>query len=166
MGDFKAKNLTYDHNEPAFLRRMRGAVTGSDSDRHEQPVARPKRLKKDGEDEDDAPTYVVEDSNETLSKTEYEELMKKGKTEDDRPSKADGNEGQSSATAPTDGAPTPSKQNITEIGHIQKKRKAAKVIGDTEEEPENHVRTTKAATGKPKKKTKVVKLSFGDDEPS
>jgi len=123
-------------------------------------------LKKDGEDEDDAPTYVVADSNETLSKTEYEALMRKENLEDETPAKANGGDEHSRARKSADGPPVLSKQYITEIGNVRKKRKAVKVVGDTEEGPESHDRPSKVLSSKPKKKAKAVKLSFGDDEHS
>jgi hypothetical protein len=52
---------------------MRGELAGDGSGRHEQPVARNKKLKND--DEDDAPTYVLEDTNQSLSKAEYEAIV-------------------------------------------------------------------------------------------
>src|SRR5207249_207756 len=83
---FKGKDLTYgrsglradlldltlliDNAQPAFLRRLRGELAGDDSARHEQPIPRNKRLKQD--DEEDAPTYVLEDTNESITKEENE----------------------------------------------------------------------------------------------
>ena len=57
---------------------------------------------------------------------------------------------------------THGKQHVQEIGKSVKKRKAIKVgvdgLGDAEDEPNKNAPTKKA-----KKKTKSVKLSFGDD---
>ena len=68
-----SSNNRADSNEPAFLRRLRAKHGGGDSARHERPLARPRKQVKDGED--DQPTYVVEGSQDTLSKAEYEALM-------------------------------------------------------------------------------------------
>ena len=44
--------------------------------RHERPLARPRKQVTEG-DVDDEPTYVVEESQDTLSKQEYENLVQK-----------------------------------------------------------------------------------------
>lgn len=54
------------------------------------------------------------------------------------------------------------KQDVTEIGKIQKKRKMAKVVG-ADVEPENDA-VQPPGPKKLKKKSKPVKLSFGVDE--
>lgn len=159
---FKAKNLTYESNEPAFLRRLRGEVAGNDADRHERPIARPKRLQKD-DDEDDGPTYVVEESGDTLSKADYEAMLKGDEPSHDgsaaRPYGEDDHVKADSKAEP--------KQKVTEAGQAQKKRKVAKAIGGTGEddgaaEPEEQDKGKKGVK-KPKKKAKAVKLSFEDE---
>ncbi|KAF2462105.1 hypothetical protein BDY21DRAFT_277391 [Lineolata rhizophorae] len=156
---FKAKNLSYEAKEPAFLRRLRGEVAadpGTES-RDRPSVARPKRLKND--DDDDEPTYVVEGSHDTLSKAEYDALVS-GKS-------PDGEDGETKAGAPESSSkdakedPSRKKQHVAEVGQHQKKRKAAKVVGDAAEDTQDAPRSRPK---KPKKKTKAVKLSFGDDE--
>jgi hypothetical protein len=143
------------------LRRLRGEITGGDSPRHEQPIPRNKRLKQD--DEDDAPTYVLEESNESVSKEEYDALV----------SGKDANE-ESYATVEGAGAQpeakndVKTKDNIAEVGAKNKKRKVAKIIG--EEQDQSSIEVGKDAIGlnskvvkKSKKKGKTVKLTFGDD---
>ncbi|KAF2709941.1 hypothetical protein K504DRAFT_501241 [Pleomassaria siparia CBS 279.74] len=155
---FKAKDLHYDDTQPAFLRRMRGEISGHGSGRHEQPIARPKRLKQD--DEDDAPTYVLEDTHESLSKAEYEAML----AGNDRKEEDAASEGTDAKSKPTEIVPEKPKDNIAELGKASKKRKVAKVIAE-EQEGENATGTsTTKAVKKIKKKSKPVKLSFGDQE--
>ncbi|KAK0638173.1 hypothetical protein DIS24_g10082 [Lasiodiplodia hormozganensis] len=169
---FNAKNLSYDRKEPAFLRRMKGDLSaGRDTDRHERPIARPKRAKRDDE-EDDGPTYVIEESNDTLTKAEYEALVNGGtETANDTSDVAkekDGDEAVVEQAKP--------KQQVASVGGASKKRKAVKIGSDADEEEGDEARATEKSgktedphkkdikPKKPKKKTKAVKLSFGDEE--
>lgn len=159
-------------NEPAFLRRLKAEHGGGDSSRHERPLARPRKQMKDGE-EDDEPTYVVEASQDTLSKEEYEALVK-GKVHD----KAVNEETSSSTPSlaiskfneKDDAHPSrnePAKQKVAAIG-ASNKRRLVKVVGDEDDEaaslvkgePARQARTPKA------KKGKKVKLSFDAEEKS
>lgn len=162
---FKAKDLSYEANEPAFLRRLRAGVTSGDSDRHERPIARPKRLKKD-DDEEDAPTYVLEESGESMSKAQYEAMQKSKQRGDD----VDGPQSQANAESQEESEDHPdakNKQESNEIGQYQRKRKAGKVVGHPDEheslptgDGEEH---PKKAAKKSAKKAKGLKLSFDDD---
>ncbi|KAF2503054.1 hypothetical protein BU16DRAFT_28022 [Lophium mytilinum] len=160
----KLKGLTFEANEPAFLRRLRGeASSGRDPARHERPVARPKRAK--GEDEDDAPTYVLEDGNESLSKAEYEALIA-GKDADQElgvEGAASGKKGDADDAEKEEASKQPSKHQSIEVGAVSKKRKAVKVVQTSDGEDDADAKPKKAVK-KPKKKAKAVKLSFGDDE--
>lgn len=156
-----ALTVLADSSQPAFLQRLRGQLAGDDSARHQQPIARNKRAKQD--DEDDAPTYVLEDTNQSLTKEEYEALVS-GKDDSKAEDSTTGN-GQQTETAEQDSKP---KRKIPEVGTNFKKRKVAKVIGD--EEPSGSKASaktseisTKEPGKRPKKKGKPVKLSFGDD---
>ena len=143
-------------------------MSGTDLDRHDRPFARPKREKQ--EDEDDGPTYVLEDSNMDLSKPEYEALLA-GKTLSEergiQSADADEKEGLSTTIAlPADNPPNQkgdlsAKQRLTEIGKGLKKRKAVKVIGENDD-VDVEVKDSKPI-GKPKKKAKTIKLSFDED---
>lgn len=178
---FKAKDLHYDHsNEPAFLRKIREQNSGLDG-RHERPVARPKRVKVD--EDDDGPTYVDEEGGETLTKAEYEALVAKGDaagnsnatggegTVDVR-SKSVGRDFNDSEALPGDTGGKDldlerKQKPIAEAGLGSKKRKVARVIGDEDENDDPKDEKTGAATKqKPKKKSKAkpIKLSFGDNE--
>ncbi|RDI76618.1 hypothetical protein Vi05172_g13370 [Venturia inaequalis] len=177
---FKSKQLSYSQNEPAFLRRIRGEIRGSvdDPDRQITPVARPtisKRLKKD--EEDDAPTYVLEETNQHLSKEQYEAMVKdhEAAAKDAIGKTAAGNS--KSALDSLEDAAVPSansKQRVAEVGGLPKKRQAAKIIGQDDEEATDTLKT-QIGTGpgnkderRPlkRKKAKAIKLSFSADEES
>ena len=59
-------------------------MAGDGSGRHEQPLARNKRLKQDDDDED-APTYVLDETNQSVTKAEYEAMISGKDTEDHAP---------------------------------------------------------------------------------
>ncbi|KAF2669904.1 hypothetical protein BT63DRAFT_439069 [Microthyrium microscopicum] len=170
---FKSKNLQFEASEPAFLRRLRGEARGDvdapgyEADRHINPTALPKKPKRLENDEDDAPAYVLEGSDATLSKADIETLTGK-KSEGD----VDGSKGD----AEKEGKPDVSAdgiekhvQKVAGVGVFSKKRKAIRV-GDAEEEEEEEEEedakkiTTKATPKKSKKKAKTKNLSFADDE--
>ncbi|KAF9693000.1 hypothetical protein EKO04_009172 [Ascochyta lentis] len=157
---FKAKDLHFDNSQPAFLQRLRGQMQGEDSARHERPTPRNKRMKQD--DEDDAPTYVLENTNQSMTKEEYEAFVaKKDSKEEGEPGQENGEKEQSKAEAR-------SKDKITEVGANAKKRKAAKIISDEQDESKDEPKDVKKPDAKtvkkPKKKAKAVKLTFGDEE--
>ncbi|KAL5119849.1 hypothetical protein ACEQ8H_002210 [Pleosporales sp. CAS-2024a] len=163
---FKAKDVHFEKEEPAFLRRLRGQLTSGDSARHEQPIPRNKRLTKD-DDDDDAPTYVLEDSKESLTKEQYEALVS---------GKAAAEMDDAATAEQVNQEPGPKqKDKIAEVGAGTRKRKAAKIVGeevaDEQAKKSKHVEQSTegkagdATTGKKtKKKVKTVKLTFADDE--
>ncbi|EAA58306.1 hypothetical protein AN6907.2 [Aspergillus nidulans FGSC A4] len=125
---FNAKNLAYDSKEPAFLQRLRSQF-GNSSGGLERPSLRPRRVHDDKDD--DAPTYVDAESNEVISKEDYEAMVKCGDSETKQPK--DGEEDED-AVANQDGDSQKAetaimKQNLAEIGG-PRKRKQAKVVGD------------------------------------
>ncbi|KAH9866973.1 hypothetical protein IAQ61_007563 [Plenodomus lingam] len=157
---FKAKDLQFDSSQPAFLQRLRGQLQSGDSARHEQPIARNKKAKEN--DEDDAPTYVLEDTNQSLTKEEYEALLSGKESKEDQ-----------DATAKTESpdsaeGPAKSKDKIVQVGGSVKKRKAAKIIGDEQDADTTQHQDSSQMNGKvakkPKKKGKAVKLTFGDED--
>ncbi|CAN9203273.1 unnamed protein product [Alternaria alternata] len=163
MSNFKAKDLHFDNSQPAFLQRLRGQLTSGDTARHEHPIARNKRMKKD-DDEDDAPTYVMEETNQSLSKEEYDALVsgKDGKEEEETATDEVGEKRDNDSKSQ-------SKDKIAEVGANAKKRKAAKIISEDQSESkggeETAVKKPDAKPAKkPKKKAKAVKLTFGEDE--
>lgn len=179
---FKAKNLEYKPEEPAFLRRLR-AQNGGFDDRHERPVPRAKRAKLEN-DEDDAPAYVVEGSGESLTKEEYEALVVKEKGEERKD--RDVTKGESVGAAGTLRSSEPKASGalfgdseegrkaraVAEAGLGAKKRKVAKVVGEEDEANTKDLvgngdeQTSAVVKKKLKKKGKPIKLSFGDDEES
>lgn len=136
-------------------------MQGDDSARHERPIPRNKRMKQD--DEDDAPTYVLEDTNQSMTKEEYEAFVAEKDPNEEVVSEQEGALKDSSKAA--EAKP---KDKIAEVGSNAKKRKAAKVIGDEQEDSKDKpkdVNTAETKTvKKPKKKAKAVKLTFGDEE--
>lgn len=115
------------------------------------------------DDEDDAPTYVLEDTNQSMTKEEYEEFI--GKKDSNEDSKSEQDDATKESTKDREVKP---KDKITEVGANAKKRKAAKIISDEQEDDKDQPKDTKKADAKtvkkPKKKTKAVKLTFGDEE--
>jgi len=146
-------------NEPNFLRKLRNQQAGKDTDRHERQIARPKRTKADAND-DDGPTYVGEDSNNTLSKEEYQALLagKSGETGDtalQAPESVAETSFQDVSNATNEGEVAQKSQEIVEIGKNQKKRRAAKmIVADDENDSRPVVIDTKKG-----KKAKAIKLS-------
>ncbi|KAF1951259.1 hypothetical protein CC80DRAFT_496281 [Byssothecium circinans] len=155
---FKSKDLHFEISQPAFLQRLRGQLAGDDSGRHERPIQRSKRLKKD--DEEDAPTYVMEETNDSLTKAEYEAMLA-SKDKEDEDATQDGEKSKDATTETK-------KDNIADGGKSTKKRKVAKVIGEEGEKKqdgdEKGKTAEKKAIKKPKKRGKTIKLSFGDEE--
>ena len=156
--------------EPNFLRRLREEHGGRDSARHERPLNRPRKQKAQEDDDDDAPTYVDEENQNTFSKAEYETLVN-NRTTLDTELGAEGQEGKDMQARNVRGnlamedKTIRSEQQLAEIGS-QKKRRAVKVIGDempdqmdAEKKP---VLKTSRTEKKPNKRKKV-KLSFDDD---
>lgn len=155
--------------EPAFLQKLRGQY-GTTSGRLERPAARPRKLK-DGNDndDDDEPVYVDEESNEVISKAEYQALVgssvtqKEGEASLDDQSTAGGED-----KTRIQKEPTAAKQsNLTEVGG-QRKRKQVKVMGEDQPEvektkPENEEAQPKPAASRKPKKAKKIKLSFDEE---
>ena len=164
---FNAKNLHYEKNEPAFLRRIRGEYS---SDRHNVQIARPKKDRLKTADDDDAPT-IVNESGETVSVDEYEKMVSKATavTVADQSSSANGTKVEDhEVVEKEEQRREPEKQKVSEIGG-PKKRKAVKVVGDDVEHMElmdeswklnrDEKKATNLKQGS-KKKVKKVKLSF------
>lgn len=190
---FNAKNMHYEKQEPAFLRRFRSeAAGGGDMDRHSVQTARPGKKPRLEMDEDDGPTIVYEsEGGGNVGREEYEALTKSKVDVDDgemvghqgegKISK-DGGEGKGEGGVGEDtkngkslamsgaGAagdePEREKQKVADVGGM-KKRKAGKIVGGEDNEVETTVgpvaRPTTSSKSKPSKAQKKVKLSF--DEP-
>jgi hypothetical protein len=170
----KSKDLSYDNSLPPFLQRLHAQKAGlGDQDRHERPVARPKRAK--AYEEEDEPT-VVDESGETVSKADLEKMTANPdlQTDDDGGNvtgKLDDPGEALAAGALQDQATVPrSDQKVTD-GTATKKRKVAKVVGGENDAPNQEDTATtkdedesraKKATKKTMKKMKPIKLAFDD----
>jgi len=170
------KNLSYDSSLPPFLQRMKGAYSGPSDGRHEREIARPKGARDPNADEDDAPTYVDEETNQPLSKEEYAALVKG----DEADASTEDIQEQDNALSKETSKPA-EKEKVASIG-AARKRKVGKIVGGTDEDEEDSVgskqqstaalerktdgETKKSDASKPKKKGKKIKLSFNDDEAS
>ncbi|KAL8940179.1 MAG: hypothetical protein Q9211_002396 [Gyalolechia sp. 1 TL-2023] len=172
-------NLTYDSNEPAFLRKLKGQYGGTDSARHQQPLARPRKQRNPIEEDEDEPIYVHEaNPHEPISKADYDTLIDDTVTEDrdglfttveklsGRVGKASNQTGASSKPHGERGVmqEAPSKQQIAVIGAASKKR-SAKIIGDgtAADETQDSAEKIELAKSRGPKKAKRQKLSFQDD---
>ncbi|KAL2826513.1 hypothetical protein BDW59DRAFT_145290 [Aspergillus cavernicola] len=155
---FNAKNLAYDAKEPAFLQRLKGHY-GASSGGLERPMSQRPRRPRDNND-DDGPTYVDAESNEVISKEDYEALVKGG---DGQAEQSENNVKDQEKSAAEDGADpkegATAKQNLAEIGG-PRKRKQAKVFGEEVQEAEEDSRPKDSGPRKPKQKKKKIKLSF------
>ncbi len=172
MADQNFSNRHVESNEPAFLRRLRAQHGDHDSSRHERPLARPKKQVQEGETEDQ-PTYVVEDSQDTLSKAEYEALVAANnadqQSDNDMPSSAKVRDSIEEAELGKGGATRESaamKQQVAGIG-CSTKRRLAKVVGEKEEEEDEAAPDMTDSGKKDKKvgvkKAKKMKLSFDEE---
>ncbi|KAG0123617.1 hypothetical protein HOY82DRAFT_618971 [Tuber indicum] len=163
------RNLTYEMEEPAFLRRLRQQHSGGGGG-PERYIA-PRNKKRPTDEDDDAPTYVLDEgSGETLSRKEFE-AMNSGELVERREGEEEGG-----IEIPQQKKPAAEKVNITEIGGKGRRRKVARIIGDGDEDKivekggDIDKRNGKEGAGKGKKgkpggkAKKAVKLSFGDDE--
>ena len=131
-------------------------------------MARPRKQVQDGES-DDQPTYVMEDSQDTLSKAEYEALATNSadtQTENNLTPSANIRQDAEEVVVKKDtvfGEETPTKQQVAGIG-VSTKRRLAKVVGNEEEDEA----AEKSDLGKKEKKIKAkkgkkMKLSFDED---
>lgn len=112
-------------------------------------------------DEDDAPTYVLEDTNQSLTKEEYDALVSGKDSKESKEVTAEDEALQKGSTKPKD--------KIAEVGANAKKRKAAKIISDDQEKKmgedgKDASKTDAKVVKKTKKKAKAVKLTFGEEE--
>ena len=167
-GKIKSKDLSYESNLPPFLQRLHAQKAGrGDLDRHEQPIARPKRAK--AHEEEDEPT-VVDEAGETISKAELEKLTAPEGGDDDENGEAVGED----SKEPKDTGATPDGSRRVDPkctdGTATKKRKAVKVVGEDEnaevtaETQDQEDADSKKIGKKAKKKAKPIKLAFNDDE--
>jgi Domain of unknown function (DUF4604) len=170
---FNAKNLHYEKQEPAFLRRLRSENT---SDRHQVSTARPRNPRLENGD-DDEPT-IVDEQGETVTQKEYQQLIH-GKSEDASETKdvsttteADPeSEIQNFGPNRTDEMGNQRETRRLTISSVLKKRKQIKAVAaEPEIEPLAVDGDPSKAKGdevpgiKGKRSKKKVKLSFDDLE--
>lgn len=168
----KSKDLSYDSSLPPFLQRLHNQNAGGDADRHERQIARPRKAR--DPNDDDGPT-VVDETGETLTKEQVEDLTGASTKLTDHDSADVSGSGEGAGESETiDGAPNskissevPSKYTESGItdGTAQKKRKIAKVIGEDAgpaAQPPEGQSTPKKPAKKMKKKTQV-KIMYDDD---
>jgi nucleoid-associated protein YgaU len=169
-GKIKSKDLSYESTLPPFLQRLHAQKAGrGDVDRHEQLIARPKRSK--AHEEEDEPT-MVDEAGETISKAELEKLTAPEGGDVDGGDENVKTVGEESAEPKGSGAVQDGSQRVDQKvtdGTATKKRKAAKVVGEDQDDapaqPQVHDESSpKNAVKKAKKKGKPIKLAFNDDE--
>ena len=153
--------------EPSFLRKLREENGGGGSLRQERPLARPKKQSA-GDDDDGEPTYVDEESQNTMSRVEYESLMGR-QTSSDKEVVSPELRG-TEVTQPSiagdvvddDDKTVRTKQQVAEVG-AQKKRKAVKVIADDAEDHKDSEHKIVSGRIEKRPKRKKMKLSFDED---
>ncbi|KAI4243576.1 MAG: hypothetical protein L6R40_003400 [Gallowayella cf. fulva] len=168
------KNLTYESNEPAFLRRLRGEFGGTDSASHRRPQARPRKQRNSDED-DNEPVYVRDgDPHEPISKADYDALLKAPTTEQQPIRTSQSGPGAQVANVIDSAIQTPSDVDVQQaqpatektaaIGGSSKKR-SARIVGDDVSSDEVQGPKTDLQTPNKHgmKKGKKVKLSFEDE---
>ena len=154
--------------EPAFLRKLRSEYGNGDSGRQERPIARPRKPTKVGE-EDDEPTYVMEGSQDALSREEYEALSSGAQAETQDAGLSVENV-KIAANKYTDithihsGQSTEKQATLAAIGGTNK-RKVGKIVGVEDETLICDGHEPTHVTKKPRaKKIRKQKLSFAQDE--
>ena len=164
-----------ESEEPSFLRKLKSEYGGRSSVRHERPLARPRKAKRD-ENDDDAPTYVDEESHDTLTKQQYEAMlksgnvpamMKKGDVATNAGAVGDGSAEAHESKPSSFGEVAPPKTELVAAIGTTGKRRIGKVVGEGVGFNESRgAGTTAASPKKPVKKAKKIKLSFDDYQPA
>lgn len=156
---FKAKDLHYEKQEPAFLRKLRGEVGG---DRHNVAIARPQKPRLD-RDDDDGPTIVDEGGN-SLTQEEFDTLHRD--VDDPATKQLQGQEQVHSVPGDdvvnAEEMQKDRQQKVVEVGGPTK-RKAVRIVADDVEEVAQQG-ISEAPRAKPKtRKAKKIKLSFDEE---
>ncbi|KAL9633257.1 MAG: hypothetical protein Q9204_003471 [Flavoplaca sp. TL-2023a] len=172
---FNAKNLTYESKDPSFLRRLKGEFGATDAVRQQRPQARPKRLRNTHEEDDDQPIYVNDqDPSETLSKAEYDALLRASSTVQqpvrEAPPDVDVPTSNVTEVRPTSSAgvraehESAMKERSAGIGGRSKKR-SAKIVGDDalSDKAQKSMNEAHVVKKSAPKRAKKMKLSFEDD---
>lgn len=167
LSDIRANTIT-DCEEPAFLRRLRGEIGGQDSSRHERAIARPRKLKKPTDDEDDEPTYVDEENHEVISKSGFEALANRERSDGTEhegiaPSHAQPEERTRFPLESNSNGP-PLKEHVASVG-VSSKRKIPKVFGNEDIDFAKRAKADSPDNNNELKtrKGRKIKLSFDED---
>ena len=157
-----------ESKEPVFLRKLRNEHGGGNSDRHERTLARP-RKQKNCEDDDDEPIYIDEQSNDTLTKAQYEAILKNEEHVNSKEKHSEALISNDDGAVIDDVAkdvvvdPSSKKALIAAIGGTGKRR-IAKVIGEDGQDQNGKECLQEASVEKRSmKKLKKIKLSFDDE---
>ncbi|KAL9635547.1 MAG: hypothetical protein Q9164_003390 [Protoblastenia rupestris] len=152
-------------NEPAFLRKLRSQHGTNNSGRHERPIARPRKQTVIG-DQDDEPTYVVEDSQNTMSREQYDALIKDNQPEtgDKRHSAEHGiREKSNGADTVTTKNDVLGREQTTLIGGSNKRRQAKKIGRDDEKDDGAELDSQRCKKQLKSRKNKKVTLCFDQE---
>ena len=144
------------------MRKLRSQYGGSDSARHERPLARPKK-QKDADDEDE-PTYVDEDSQDIISNVQYKALLSGESYPPGKGIETLNQEQDEPCSEPqqAQGEPPSKQQEAVSFGSSNK-RKVAKVVGkEGMIEQVKPIKQEGHREKKPTKKPKKIKLSFDE----
>jgi len=149
--------------EPAFLRRLREGQSGGEQ---QQRYIAPRNRKRPIDDDEDAPTYVLEGGNDTITVEEFKALKPDDGRED--AGKDDMLEKEAAADEGSPEKLLDTKEKILEAGRKLNKRKAVRIIGADEGDDitgqDDEKLDRKNRTGEKAKGRQKVKLSFGEDE--
>ena len=151
------------------MQRLRSEYGGGDSGRHERPVARARKPKDPKDLDDDAPTYVDEQSQDVVSKEAYEAMISKDKpaasNQTDTPDRAEmGDDTHKGTTRKRTAEKSIPTEATASIGKSRRKR-LAKVVGDDSEtiqKGNQEDREESPERSKRVKKSKKIKLSFDE----
>lgn len=103
----------------------------------------------------------MEETNQSLSKAEYEALLAGESPENDLQTAPEGSDDAAQPGKEADLNAKSEKKPMAQTATTARKRKAVKVVGNNDDEKDDHRQETKP-TKKAKKKAKAIKLSFDD----
>ncbi|WEW61105.1 hypothetical protein PRK78_006594 [Emydomyces testavorans] len=158
-----------EKNEPAFLRRLRSQYGDGTGERHGRSNVRP--VKPKDPDADDGPTYLDEESNEVISKEEYEAMLRdaageSGLANANTQDSGDQNQGQAGDKVGQHAFESPElapSQKVADIGG-SKKKKLGRVVAEDDQVNEQQPEQKDSGPPKKKQKRKKIKLSFDEAE--
>lgn len=118
-------------------------------------------------DADDGPTYVDEESNEVVTKEEYEAMLRDaaGETDTQNTNEQDSSDPTLASTGDetSEAAKSVPSQKVADIGAPKKKKKLGRLVADEDhtDEPDKQPKDSEPPKKKQKKK---IKLSFDEAE--